>query len=82
MTQDEFDETFWLNGMKCTYDSRHREVMCVDFFERLIGLHSLSETGDIDWVRCENVSDVAKRLLIPEDVKKRLAGSFEGSRYK
>jgi hypothetical protein len=57
MTLDEFDRRYWRNGLVCDYCGARREIVSVDFAERLIGLKSLSD-DEVDMVRCENVSNV------------------------
>lgn len=56
MTLQEFDETKWGAHMQCIYAHKVREVASVNFPERLVGLASLDEVDEIDWVRCENVT--------------------------
>lgn len=61
MTFEEFDRTKWHSEMSCVYDGRTRTISCVSFAERLIGIADESDLEDwesVDWVRCENVSDV------------------------
>lgn len=58
MTIYEFDERYWTNGMTCDYGGDLREIVSVDFAEKLIGLKSLTDDGGIDMVRCENVTNV------------------------
>jgi hypothetical protein len=57
VTIDEFDERYWKNGLVCDYRGVRREIVSVDFAERLIGLKSLSD-DEVDMVRCENVNNV------------------------
>lgn len=56
MTQEEFSKTGFYGGMPVTYKDETRIVRSVDFMEDLVGLVSKDDQGDIDWVRCENVS--------------------------
>jgi hypothetical protein len=58
MTLDEFNERYWTNEMTCEYGGVRREIVSVDFVEKLIGLKSCSDSDDVDMVRCENVRDV------------------------
>ncbi len=57
MTQDEFMKTEWTAGMKGTYQGVEKNIISVDFKERLIAFDFYG-TGDLNWVRCENVSNV------------------------
>lgn len=57
MTLNEFDDRYWTNGMTCEYSGARREIVSVDFVERLIGLKSIDEPDIIDMVRCENIND-------------------------
>ena len=57
MTQDEFDHRHWINGTVVLYRGNWRDVVAVDFVEKLIGLKNID--GDqLDWIRCENISAV------------------------
>jgi hypothetical protein len=60
MTIEEFDKMKWKAGMQvryhCLSKSRTRDVASVNFLEKLIGLASIDEVDEIDWVRCENVT--------------------------
>jgi hypothetical protein len=63
VTQSEFDETHWRNGMTCLYGGERRRVVAALFEERLLGLQCGDDEDATDYVRCENVSDVES----PED---------------
>jgi hypothetical protein len=54
MTQEQFDKQEWGVNMKCNYDNLIRDIISVDFQERLVGL-SEPQSENIQWVRCENV---------------------------
>ena len=62
MSIDEFNRTKFTGNMKVTHNGRARELFSVNFEESLIGLledcagHDL---GDIEWVRCENVTVIS-----------------------
>jgi len=58
MSEDEFDAAKWTNRMTCRYHGEEREIVLVDFEEKLIGLRSVCDEGVIDYVRCQSVSDV------------------------
>lgn len=58
MTIEEFNETKWSANMQCAYAHKVREVASVNFAEKLVGLCSLNEADEIDWVRCENIKIV------------------------
>lgn len=58
MTIEEFDDTKWGAHMQCIYAYKVREVASVNFVEKLVGLSSMHEADEIDWVRCENVKIV------------------------
>lgn len=65
MTQEQFDKQKWGVDMKCVYDERIRDIVSVDFEERLIGLRpeTIFDKGDdISWVRCENVELIKKMV--------------------
>lgn len=52
MTPEDFDKQKWGANMKCIYDDRMRDILAVDFPERLVGLVF---EDSIQWVRCENI---------------------------
>jgi hypothetical protein len=54
MTTEEFDKQRWGVDMKCIYDGKTRDIISVDFPERLVGL-SYDGESEVQWVRCENV---------------------------
>lgn len=56
MTREEFSKKGFYGAMPVIYKDKVRLVRSVDFEEDLIGLVSECDQGDIDWVRCENVS--------------------------
>lgn len=62
MTIEEFNDQRWGSKMQCIYNANVRKIASVDFEEKLIGLEPMPNSGadedDIDWVRCENCSQV------------------------
>jgi len=63
MTIEEFDKTSFKAEMKAMYKGEIREIVTVDFEEKLIGFEDpteelFDEEGEsiavINWVRCEN----------------------------
>lgn len=54
MTQEQFDAQKWKVDMKAIYEEKERDIISVDFPERLVGL-SYDGDSEIQWVRCENV---------------------------
>lgn len=59
MTQQEFDNTRFYADTKAIYKGEVREVVALDFDERLLGLKNEMHPDERDWVRCENVELVA-----------------------
>lgn len=55
MTPEDFDKQKWGVDMKCIYENVTRDIISVDFPERLVGLVYDSDDTQIQWVRCENI---------------------------
>jgi hypothetical protein len=64
MTKEEFDNTKFHADMQCIYKGKTRELISVDFEERLIGLVSESDPDMCDWVRCENINLIVKAVFV------------------
>lgn len=60
MTQQEFDVLRFCAGMIAEYGGNWYKVISCSFPERLFGLgdDTTTETADLLWVRCENVTQV------------------------
>lgn len=55
MTKEEFNDCKFHKGMQAKYYGDVRNIIGVNFVEKLIGL--ADETSDeIEWVRCENIA--------------------------
>ena len=59
MTQQEFDNTRFYADTKATYKGEVREVVALDFDEKLLALKNDMFPDERDWVRCENVELIA-----------------------
>ncbi len=55
MTRQEFNKSKWGAGMKAAINGSVRDIVSVDFEQKLIGLEIEGDDENIDWVRCENV---------------------------
>ena len=59
MTIEEFNKTGFTGNMQCEFKNRIRDIFSINFDQALIGLvedcHGCDD-GDIEWVRCENVT--------------------------
>lgn len=55
MTLQEFDNTRWSGGMKCTYQGKEHDIGSCDFEERIVGI-VVDYSDDLQWVRCENIT--------------------------
>lgn len=69
MTIEEFNKQRWGCGMVARYhqDGNEYQVASCDFEEKLVGLADVIQgSGDLTWVRCENVS-ITRGISIPEN---------------
>lgn len=66
MTQQEFDDLRFCAGMIAEYGGNWYEVVSCSFPERLFGLgdDTTTETTDLLWVRCENVTQLKYSTII------------------
>jgi hypothetical protein len=59
MTIEEFDKQGWGCEMIAKYhqDGKEYPVVSCDFIEKLVGLFGVvSNSDDVSWVRCENIT--------------------------
>ena len=81
MTLEEFDNTKFHADMQCIYKSRTRDVVSVDFEEKLLALVNESDPDLWDWVRCENIVLIVE-LAAPLPATTRRKGETVGLELK
>lgn len=72
MTHDEFDNTGFTGNMFAIHDGEKKFVMSCNFPERLFGLlpekpdsnFSDADMWQVDWVRCENVTEIIRPEIL------------------
>lgn len=68
MTQEEFDNRKWTAGDMVAIHSRYvrdtvKEVVTVDFAERLIGVFLRKHDDIVTWFRCESCELISTQCL-------------------
>lgn len=55
MTIEDFDSMKFRAGMKALINGKEKDIVSVDFEQRLIGLEIEGDDENIDWVRIDNL---------------------------
>lgn len=69
MTPEQFDNTGFSGNMYAMHDGERKFVVSCNFPERLFGLLPEKPDGEFDaweieWVRCENITEIVKPQVI------------------